>query len=181
MTALIHTELRPKLNPSGLRNLRQEGRLPGVVFGRHADNRHIHISTGDFKRWLKQGGSGFIQLNLEGEQPLTVMLEDLQRNPVTRELLHVDFQLVQTDGIIRTKLPVKFTGTPNGTRYGGVVQIQDPYVEVEALPQHLPATVEVDISAMEIGETIFVRDVPFADEVTVISGPNEILLSVLKH
>lgn len=180
MAACIHTERRPRLNSSGLRNLRQEGRLPGVVFGKNAGNESIHISTKQFEKWLKQGASGFIELEMEGERSLTVLLEDLQRNPVTRELVHVDFQLVQSGEVIRTKLGVKFVGTPIGTKSGGVVQIQDPFVEVEALPKDLPSSIELDISMMEIGDTRFIKDLALPPEVTVISGDNELLVSVSK-
>lgn len=180
MTTYIHTEKRSRLNPSGLRNLRREGRLPGVVFGKHVDNEIIHISTIQFEKWLRRGESGFIELKMEGSQSLTVLLEDLQRDPVTGDLLHVDFQLVQTGEIIRTKLPVKLIGTPVGTKSGGVVQIQDPYVEVEALPKHLPSSVELDISMMETGDTRYVKDLDLPSELTVISGDNELLVSVSK-
>ncbi|GIP42494.1 50S ribosomal protein L25 [Paenibacillus sp. J45TS6] len=180
MATYIHTERRPQLNPSGLRNLRREGRLPGVVFGKNADNQIIHICTKQFEKWIKKGASGFIELKIEGDHSFIVLLEDLQRNPVTRAPLHVDFQLVQTDEIIRTKLGVKIIGIPAGAKWGGVVQIQDPYVEVEALPKDLPSIVELDISAMEIGETLFVKDLVLPPEVTVISGDNELLVSVSK-
>lgn len=180
MAACIHTERRPKLNSSGLRNLRQEGRLPGVVFGKNVNNEIIHISTKQFEKWIKQGAFGFIELKMEGDQTLTVLLEDLHRNPVTGAPLHVDFQLVQTDKVIRTKLAVKFIGTPVGTKSGGVVQIQDPYVEVEALPKNLPSTVELDISTMGIGDTRFVKDLDLPPELTVVSGDNELLVSVSK-
>ncbi|MFB7817665.1 50S ribosomal protein L25 [Paenibacillus chitinolyticus] len=180
MAANIHTERRPRLNPSGLRNLRQEGRLPGVVFGKNADNEIIHISTKQFEKWLRQGASGFIELKMDGGPSLTVLLEDLHRDPVTGSLLHVDFQLVQTGEIIRTKLPVKLIGTPVGTKSGGVVQIQDPFVEVEALPKYLPHSVELDIHAMEIGDTRFVKDLNLPPELTVVSGVNKILVSVSK-
>ncbi|WP_422661148.1 50S ribosomal protein L25 [Paenibacillus sp. EC2-1] len=180
MATYIHTERRTRLNASGLRNLRLEGRLPGVVFGKNVDNEIIHISSKQFEKWLKQGASGFIELKSDEGRSLTVLLEDIQRNPVTRVPLHVDFQLVQTGEIIRTKLAVKIIGTPLGTKSGGVVQIQDPYVEVEALPKDLPSSVELDISAMNIGDTLFVKDLNLPQELTVISGDNELLVSVSK-
>ncbi|MNJ54407.1 General stress protein CTC [compost metagenome] len=180
MNTCIHTERRPRLNSSGLRNLRQKGRLPGVVFGKNADNENIHISTNEFEKWLNRGASGFIELQMEGDRSMTVLLEDLQRDPVTRALVHVDFQFVQATEIIRTKLAVKFVGTPIGTKLAGVVQIQDPYVEVEALPKDLPSIVELDISDMEIGDTRFVKDLVLPSTVTVISGDNELLVSVSK-
>ena len=180
MTTQLLAETRIKLNTSKLRNLRQSGRLPGIVFGKNTENEMIHIPTIPFQKWLKQGTSGFIELQFEGKPSLTVLLEDLQRDPVTHDLIHVDFQQVQSGEVLRTKIPVKFNGTPVGTKTGGVVQVQLAAIEVEALPRHLPTVVEFDIRAMEIGETLHVEDAKFAPEVTVISEGNESLMSVIK-
>ncbi|MGQ8873453.1 50S ribosomal protein L25 [Paenibacillus amylolyticus] len=180
MTTFIQAETRIKLKPSRLQNLRQSGRLPGIVFGKNTENEMIHIPAIQFQKWLKQGASGFIELQFEEKPSLTVLLEDLQRDPVTRDLIHVDFQQVQSGEVLRTKIPVKFNGTPEDAKYGGVVQIQLAAIEVEALPRHLPTVVEFDISAMKIGETLHVEDAKFAPEVTVISEGNESLLSVIK-
>ncbi|MCQ6562344.1 50S ribosomal protein L25 [Paenibacillus mendelii] len=180
MTTYIQAEKRMPLNTSGLRNLRQSGRLPGVVFGRNIENAMIHISNIDFQKWLKQGDSSLIELQFDGGDSLSVLLEDLQRHPVTRDLVHVDFQRVQKDEIVRTKIAVKFKGTPAGTKQGGVVQIQSEFIEVEALPRHLHAAIEVDISDMIIGESVYVKDLKLPQEVTVVSGVNESLASVVK-
>ncbi|MNI30965.1 General stress protein CTC [compost metagenome] len=180
MTTYMQAEKRTHLNTSGLKNLRGSGRLPGVVFGRKAENEMIHISKIEFQRWLKQGKSGFIELQLDGGGSLSVLLEDLQRDPLTRDLLHVDFQQVQTNEIVRTKIAVKFKGIPVGTKQGGVVQVQSEFIEVEALPRHLPTAIEFDISDMNIGESLYVKDWEIPSEVTVISGGNEFLVSVVK-
>ncbi|WP_159886085.1 50S ribosomal protein L25 [Paenibacillus puerhi] len=180
MTTLFQAENRTRLNTSGLRNLRRTGRLPGIVFGKNTENRMIHISATDFQKWLKQGASGFIELQLGEKDSVSVLLEDLQRDPVTRDLLHVDFQQVQANEIVRTKIPVKFTGTPIGTKQGGVVQVQCAWIEVEALPKHLPDVMEYDIGGMNVGESVHVQDIAFSENVTVISEKNEFLLSVVK-
>ncbi|HEY2491795.1 MAG TPA: 50S ribosomal protein L25 [Paenibacillus sp.] len=180
MTTLFQAEERTHLNTSGLRNLRKGGRLPGVVFGRNTKNEMIHISTIEFQKWLKRGAVGFIELQLEGKESLSVLLEELQHDPLTRDLLHVDFQQVQPNEIVRTKLALKIMGTPIGTKQGGVVQIQSEFVEVEALPRHLPNVIEFDIGGMNIGESLLVSDLDLPAEVTVISGGNELLLSVVK-
>jgi large subunit ribosomal protein L25 len=180
MATSFQAETRIPLNTSQLRNLRQSGRLPGIVFGRNTENQMVHISAIQFQKWLRQSASGFIKLQFAEKEALTVLLEDLQRHPVTGDVIHVDFQQVQTHEILRTKIPVKFKGTPVGTKEGGVVQIQLASIEVEALPDHLPTWVEFDVSGMGVGETLHVRDAVFAPEVTVISEANESLLSVVK-
>ncbi|UVI30665.1 50S ribosomal protein L25 [Paenibacillus spongiae] len=180
MTTYFQTEKRTHSNKSGLRNMRESGRLPGVVFGRNTENEMVHISAIEFHKWLKQGKSSMIDLQFDGGDTLTVLLEDLQRHPVTRDVLHVDFQRVQSNEIVRTKLAVKFTGTPTGTKQGGVVQIQCEFIEVEALPRDLPAVVEFDIGDMNIGDSVYVKNLALSPEVSVISGANESLVSVVK-
>lgn len=179
-TTKIHAEIRVPLNPSQLRNLRKSGRLPGSVFGKNTTSKMVHLPTLAFQKWLKQGASGFIELQFADHEPLTVLLEDIQRDPLTGALIHVDFQQVQTNQVMRIKIPVKFKGTPVGTKEGGVVQTQLAMIEVEALPSHLPTTVEFDISAMGIGDALHVNDAIFTPDVAVISEPNEFLLSVVK-
>lgn len=180
MSTSIQAENRTRLNPSGLRNLRQGGRLPGVVFGKGTESKMIHISMAEFKKWLRDGTSGFIELQLAGDQAISVRLEDLQRNPVTQELLHVDFLQADSNEIMRTKIPVKFNGTPVGTKNGGVVLVQSTFIEVEALPKYLPPAIELDITNLNEGESLSVKDVDFPAEVTVITGQDEFLVSVKK-
>lgn len=180
MTTCIQAEQRTKLNRSGLKNLRKSGRTPAVVFGRNSENKSVHISTQEFEKWLRQGGSGRIELQFSDEEPITVLLEDMQRDPVTSDFLHVDFQLVQSNEIVRTKIPVRLSGVPVGTKTGGIVQVQSNFVEVEALPKHLPTSIDFDITDMEVGQSLLVSDVKLPSEVTIISGQDEFLVSIVK-
>lgn len=165
--------------PSELRSLRKSGRLPGVLFGKNVSTRMFHISETDFLKWRKQG-VGTLQLQLDNQKPVSVVIEELQQNPVTYDLLHVDFQVVQTDEILRTKLPIKLKGVPVGTKSGGVLQVQNTFVEVEALPKYLPDDIEIDISHMEVGQFLLLKDVILPPEVIMISGANEQLVSLVK-
>lgn len=180
MAIRLEAERRSHLSKGGIKQLRKTGRLPAIVYGNKLDNEMIHISATAFQKWLKTGDSGFIDLQINGEEGIPVLLEDFQRDPRTQELLHVDFKQVQKNEAVRTKVTVKFTGTPAGASAGGVVQVQSPVIEVEALPQHLPSAVEHDISDLQIGDTVHVKDVTLPPEVTVLSGENEVLMSVIK-
>lgn len=180
MAIRLQAERRTHLGKGGIKQLRKSGRLPAIVFGNKLDNEMIHISATEFQKWLRSGDSGFIDLQIDGEDSIPVLLKDYQRDPRTQELLHVDFKQVQKNEVVRTKIAVKFTGTPAGASAGGVVQVQNAFIEVEALPQHLPAAVEHDISELQIGDTVLVKDVALPPEVTVLSGENEFLLTVIK-
>lgn len=180
MPTIIQAAPRTKLRTSELRNLRRSGRLPGNIMGKNEASRMIHLSTVEFQRWLKQGASGFIDLQMEQGGSVTVLLEELQRDPVSRDLLHADFQLVQSGEVLRTKIPVKFTGTPKATKQGGIVQVQSAFIEVEALPKYLPQSLEYAIDDMDIGESVLVEDIALPPEVTLVSGSSECLVSVVK-
>lgn len=180
MAMNMQAESRNRLNTSGLRNLRKSGRLPGIVFGNQSENEMIHISLNDFKKWMRQGSSGMISLEFEGKRTMSVLLEGLQRDPITRDVIHVDFQQLRSDTVVRTRIPVKFKGVPVGTKQGGIVQIQQAYIEVEALPRDLPDEFEYDISEFLIGGSVLVADVELPSGVTAVSEPNECLLSVVK-
>lgn len=180
MTITLEAKERTRMNASALRKLRESGRLPAVVFGRGSDNYMIHLSESQFRRWLRSGASGAVELVIEGKKRIPVLLEDMQRDPVTRNLIHIDFQSIQSDTPVRTKIPVKFIGTPEAARQGGVVLVQSSTVEVEALPALLPNEIEYDIGDMKMGDVVQVKDIRMPEGVTVISDPEEALLSVSK-
>ncbi|CAM3599308.1 50S ribosomal protein L25 [Marinicrinis lubricantis] len=180
MNIYFPAEKRAHLNTSGLRRLRRSGRLPGIVFNRRGHSEMIHISMNDFQKWLRQGGTGIIELRIPDQEPMTVLLEDVQQDPVTRKLLHVDFQRVKSREAIRTKIAIDFKGTPIGTKEGGIVQIQNAHIEVEALPEHLPPSIEMDVSQLNMGDSIKVQDVKLPPEVKVVSDGNGYLLAVAR-
>lgn len=180
MNTAFQAEFRPLTNKTGLRQLRRSGRLPGIVFGKHTDNKMIHLSVLQVQKWLRQGSSGIVELHFEDGTKLPALLEDLQRDPLTREPIHIDFQQVQSEQPVKTRVPVEFKGTPAGTKQGGVVQIQSASIEIEALPAHVPSLVQFDISELGVGAAVHVKDVSFPAEVTVLSDANEFLLTVVK-
>lgn len=179
MRACFQAERRSFLSRTGLRRLRKEGWLPGIVFGTNTDNVMIRLPMREFQRWVRLGGSGIIDLKLEGVGTMPVLLEAVQRDPVTRDFLHVDFFRIQKDEIVRTKIAIHYTGTPKGSKAGGILQTQSTFVEVEALPDQLPASIAVDISDMDIGDTLLVEHIELPAGVSLVSSTQELLISVV--
>ncbi|MNJ54195.1 50S ribosomal protein L25 [Paenibacillus bouchesdurhonensis] len=179
MRACFVAEQRSPLNKSGLKRLRNEGRLPGVVMGLNKESDMIHISSLEFQRWVRGGGSGLLEVQVGDSKKVPVLLEGLQRDAVTREYIHVDFLRVRTDELVRTRITLDYVGTPKGTKLGGIVQTQSTFIEVEALPQNLPSSITVDISELEIGDSLLVGNIELPPEVTLLSSDNELLVSVV--
>lgn len=180
MIQRIQAEKRSHLTRSGLRQLRRSGRIPSVVYGKHVEDMMIHVSTKDFHQWAKQEGvAGVVELEIAGGKPLAVMLEDVQYDPVNRDILHMDFMHVRMDERVRSRIPIELTGTAAGVKSGGVLHTQATHVEVECLPKDLPTTIVVDVSALEIGDSMFVEQLSLPSEVSVLSAPDELLVTVL--
>ncbi|MFD3261514.1 50S ribosomal protein L25 [Paenibacillus lentus] len=179
MRACFAAEQRSPMNRSGLKRLRNQGRLPGVVMGLNKESDMIHISSQEFQRWVRGGGSGLLEVQVGGTDKIPVLLEGLQRDAVTREYIHVDFLRVRTDELVRTRVTLDYVGTPKGTKLGGIVQTQSTFIEVEALPHQLPSSISVDISELEIGDSLLVGNIELPPEVTLLSSDKELLVSVV--
>lgn len=172
-------EKRTHLTRSGLRQLREKGRLPGAIFGKRTNTESIHISAKDFTKWLKKGDSGLIHLEVAGAGTIPVLLEGIQRDPVSKDVLHVDFLQVQMDQAVRTKIPVEYIGMAHGAKKGGIVQTQGTQIEVEGLPGKLPPSVSVDISGLDIGDSIIAEQLTLPDGIALVSPADELLVSVV--
>jgi len=145
------------------RKLRAEGRIPAILYGENQDPVPLTLGRRDVSLFLQghEGHHFLVDLSVEGDQTgqtLTV-LQDLQVDPVDRTLLHVDFRRVDPDKPIRTTIPIHVRGLAIGVREGGIHQQLLRELEVEALPAEMPEYVEIDVSALKIGDSLHVRDI----------------------
>lgn len=179
MTVCFQADTRTQLTRAGLKQLRKEGRLPGVVFGKDTPATMIHISMKEFSQWRKTGHPRVIQLDIDGNRKIPVLLEGLQRNAITRDLLHADFLHVRMNELVKTRIPVEYIGSAKGLKLGGAMQTQGTSIEVEGLPGKLPSTIEVDVSDLGVGDSLSVKDVTIPEGITVLSADDELLVSVV--
>jgi len=179
MNNQILVNVRVKSNRAQLKQLRQAGRIPAVVFGAESDNVIIDVPKKEFLQWMKTGGGNVVYLLANNEDKIPVLLEDMQRHPVTGEVIHIDFLRVNSKQEVRTRLPLIFTGTPIGTKEGGIVQTDSTFVEVIALPHLIPASLTVDISNMKISDTVQANDLVLPEGVSLTSSPNEYLVTIV--
>ena len=105
-------------------------------------------------------------------------VKDFQRNPATGELVHIDLFKVTKGEKIHTTVPLKITGTPKGTKIGGLLEISKHEIEVECLPMELPETIEVDVTDLDLNEYIHAKDIKLADGVKLKSNPETVIASV---
>ena len=158
MNTLVAQE-RKHLKKSTLKTMRNNGEVPAIVYGRNINTESIFIKNTDLLKVLKGvGRNGIISLNLDGKSK-SVILRDYQNDPVTRDVLHVDFLQVDKHTKIDTKVNVILKGTSNGEKIGGVAKQFLHELDITAKANDIPDNIEIDITDFEIGHTVRVEDI----------------------
>jgi large subunit ribosomal protein L25 len=161
-----------------VKKLRRQDLIPAVVYGAGGPPVHVSCPRRPLEITLKNaGGTHLINLDVEGTTH-NVLVREVQREPIKRSILHVDFLRVDLTKKLRTEIPVVFVGQP---RLSSELQIQQnvQFIEVESLPTDIPQNIEVNISALAAqGDQITVADLPAIPNVEILSDPHEVLVRV---
>ncbi len=162
------------------RALRREGLLPAVLYGHHFKSTPISLDAHDTNIKLTGlSSSALVNITLDGETHATLVREK-QKDYLKNVLIHVDFLAVSMTEKLRTSVGIHLEGvSPAVKDYNGVVVNNLTEVEVESLPQYLPERIDVNISGLkEIGDSIHVRDLVVAPEVTILEDLDEVVVNV---
>ncbi len=142
------------------RRVRMAGGIPAVVYGPEIEPEPIAVNERDFRAVMKTATSSTIfTLDVNGKKN-KVVLRDIQRDPVTSKVVHLDFHAVSMSKPINIFVPITFVGTPRGVKTdGGIMQTTMRELEISCLPSDIPEQVEVDVTDLGIGESIHVGDI----------------------
>jgi large subunit ribosomal protein L25 len=137
------------------RRLRREGLVPGVVYSGGSEARAFSVSEREARNALAAGGA-LLDLAFDGGKAEPVVVKEQQRHPVRGQLLHIDLQVVRLDQAIESEVTIELLGIDEapGVKEGGVLEHITHQINVEALPTDIPETIPVDVSGMEIGDTL---------------------------
>lgn len=158
--------------------LRREGKLPGVIYGRHSEPIAIQLDAHESELTIpKLTSSSVVTIDLEGKQ-IPALVREKQMNYIKRALNHVDFQAVSLTEKITAWVSIHLTGvSPAVKDYNAVIVTNASEVEVEALPQDLPQRFDVDITRLaRVGDAIHVSDLALPKGVTLLSDPEEVIV-----
>ena len=157
--------------------------LAGVVYGTAVESRPVSIDRHAFEQVLVHEGnigSKLIDLMIDdATKPVRVIVKSIQHDAVKGTLFHVDFWAVNMRQKVTTTVPVHFEGEAPGVKTGGVFMHNVQHINVESLPDDLPEYVTVDISALEVGDSVHVSDLSYPEGVTILDDPEEIVASVV--
>ena len=164
------------------RRLRQAGEVPGIVYG--PETKPIPVKVVYQKLYRVMHGiplNTIINLDIEGESGVSrkVLIREIQKDPVTGSLLHLDFHHIPLDKPIALTVPIKTVGIPIGVKnFGGIVEHIRREIDISCLPTDIPGEIEVDISELNIGASLHVSDLKL-ENVTVLTNPTRTLVTVV--
>lgn len=160
------------------RRLRSQGEIPAVLYG-GKEEKMFTVNFRDFTKLLNNPDGTNIIIDLKDKSfKGMAVIKEIQRDPVKSEPLHVDFYEIAMDRPLRIPVAVHLTGTAHGVREGGILEQNLWEIEIEALPSHLPSHIDVDISALGIGESVHVKDVTIEETLKVLVDQDELIAHV---
>ena len=181
--ASIQAAPRSKSGKGVARSLRRGGKIPAVIYGRGRDAEAIELETGALTKLLSQisAATTIVDVAVEGRTPVKALIREIQRNPVRpADIIHLDFYEVHADQKITIEVPVKLIGTPDGVKnFGGVLDHIMHDLEIKVLPADIPEHIDVDVSALAIGQSIHVGDLPPADKYEVMNDAGQTICTVV--
>lgn len=181
---LLEVENRNELGRNKVKQIRKNGFIPGVIYSSGKDALSIKVSRHQLLQLIHQHRIENVVINLKMRDDKKnylhpCMIKELQHDPVKGEIMHIDFNEISLTKLIRVNVPVVIKGEPVGVKQeGGSLEHILWEIEVECLPTEIPKDFEVDVSAMKIGDSIYVKDITFPPSVKVLVEPEAIVLSV---
>ena len=177
----INAQLRTESGRNAVKKIKQAGFVPAVIYGAKDPSRNLQINEREVSRLLGHATSEsvLVEVAIQGGDTKTALISEVQHHPVTGAILHLDLHAVAMDELLTAEVNVETTGEPAGVKTGGgVMEIILRTLEIECLPVDLPEAITVDVSALEIGQAIHVRDLTLPKGVTVLNDADLTVISV---
>jgi large subunit ribosomal protein L25 len=179
----LAAERRTEIGRSAVRKLKARGAVPAIIYGAKDKPEPLQISRRDINALLSHasGENILVELEIAGDgKNRLALVQEVQHSPVGGDVLHIDFHAVSMDERIEAEVPLEPTGIANGVKnFGGLLEQNVRALAIECFPRDLPDKITVDISALNIGDSIHVRDVPLPEGVRTKVPPDLTVFSVL--
>ena len=180
LQAKLEVQQRDTFGKQSARDLRRQGGVPAVLYGRAQDTVPIQLNARTFNQFLRTYGENVIINMVIGEADSeTVIIKEIQRHPVEKHtLVHADFIRISLDEPVTSAVPVILEGSPPGVQEGGVLEFPLRQVTLHCLPLQIPTDISVDVGELDIGDSIHVSDLSLDEELEILDDPERIIATV---
>ena len=176
--------IRKRMGKSGAREIRKEGNVPAILYGKGTEPLALVINPGELKQALstEAGENTLLEMNVKhGSEEIKKLslLREIQYDFLTGKPIHFDFQALDMNKKITVQVPVKIVGKAKGVKEGGILEEILREITVECLPKDIPNSFEIDVTELEIGDSIHVSSLDVAEEVDMLNDSEETIVTVL--
>ena len=172
----LEVNIRSAPGRKGAVHLRENGKIPGVVYGLAKENLPIELGAKEAERAI-HSGAHLVDIKLNGSVE-HVLIQDVQYDYLQSVIEHVDFMRIDPTHKVRVKVPVEFRGTPKGAKEGGILEVQIAELEVEVLPLEIPDKIRFDVEHLEIHGFVHAKEIPLPAGVRLLNPADQILCQV---
>ena len=172
-TASLSASARTTAGKGAARSMRRDGRVPAIIYGHAREPLSLSVPEREFTRLLERiaAENTVIELSIDGTMSRT-LIREIQRHPVKRNVLHVDFQELVAGERVIVRIPIVLQGTPDGVRHsGGILSQITQELECRVDPLNMPSNIVVDVTALTIGHSIHVSEITIPEGVEVLDDP----------
>ena len=180
---ILTAEIREGVGKEKAKKLRSKGLIPAIFYGPRAQTIPLVINSKELAKVLRTEAGENVLIDLDirkGPQSdrKVVMLKDIQVDPLQRATLHTDFYEVAMDEMVTVEVPVHLVGKPEGTKVGGILEQVRRVIQMQCLPGDIPKSIDIDVSALNIGDSIHVQEIN-VEKAKIISDTNFTIATVV--
>jgi len=179
----LTAEIRTEHGKRPVRRLRNQGIIPGVIYGPEMKPMAIKLKKQEVEKFvhaLSEAKPVTLQINVDGEtQNIEVFVKKVQIDKVTDEIVHIDFYRPAMGHVMRIEIPIRVVGKPVGVEKGGIMEVLHTELPVETLPSVLVEHIEIDVSGLDLGESYHVRDLKLPEGMKALLASDEALVTVI--
>jgi len=159
----LKAALRNRTGSGRLNQMRREGWVPSVIYGKGTENLNLKVDAKTFSDVLAHSSSEniIVNLDIEGQGTRLAFLQSVQHDPISAKVLHADFRSIDENTAITAHIPTHLNGESAGVKAGGLVEQYVHAIEITCLPNDLPETIEVDISNLQVGDSLHIGDITY--------------------
>ncbi len=166
---------REAMSGGALKAARRQGNIPAQLYGKNVEPTPLFIKNSEFAEISKRMTESTILDLRVGEKRFQVIMKEIQRNVLSGEILHIDFNVLEHGRKMHAKIPLHLTGSAKGVREGGILEHAIHDIEVECDPDNLPEKIDVDITNLEANHALHLRDVPMPQGVRLLANPDTVI------
>ena len=184
--AKLTAQRRTQVGRNAIKKIKAAGMVPGVIYGSAQEPVNLQINGRELLNVLSHASGENILVELEildgGEkQNALAMIQEIQHHPLQREILHVDFHAVSANETVSAEVPIETVGEAVGVKvHGGLLEHILRYLEVECLPADLPQVIEVDVTNLDVGQSLHVRELKLPPGVEATTDPEQTVVAVVE-